>query len=44
MTESNRLFVDADPPPSLLALLKTLEPIEDEFPEITDPKPDPIDL
>ncbi len=27
---------------SLLALLKTLEPIEEEFSEITDPKPDQV--
>ncbi len=42
--EGNRLIVEAVPPRSLLALLKTLSPIEDEFPEIADPKPDPVDL
>lgn len=42
--EGNRLIVEPTPPRSLLALLRTLSPIEDDFPEITDPKPDPVDL
>ncbi len=31
-------------PPSLLDLLKTLQPIEEDFTPISDPAPQPVDL
>ncbi len=42
--EGNRLIIEPVPPKSLLALLATLEPIDEEFPEIEDLPPDPVDL
>lgn len=42
--EGNRLIVEAVPPRSLLLLLKTLTPIDDDFPPIADPLPDPVEL
>lgn len=41
--EGERLIIEPSPAKSLLALLRTLEPIEDEFPEINDPAPEPIE-
>jgi hypothetical protein len=32
------------PPKSLLKLLTTLRPLNEEFPEIADPVPDPVDV
>jgi antitoxin VapB len=34
--DGNRLIIEPVPPRSLLALLATLEPVEDEFPEVSD--------
>lgn len=42
--EGQRLILEPAPPASLLALLSTLEPWEEEFPEIADPHPDPVEL
>ncbi len=42
--ENGRLVIEPTPPNDLLALLATLEPIEDEFPEFEDPPPEPFDL
>jgi antitoxin VapB len=42
--EDGRLIVEPAPPASLLALLATLEPIDEEFPVIADPIPDAVDL
>lgn len=42
--EGDRLIIEPAPARSLLALLATLEPLEDTFPEISDPPPDPVDL
>lgn len=42
--EGTRLVIEPAPPRSLLALLATLEPIDDEFPPISDPPPEPFDL
>lgn len=39
-----RLILEPAKPKSLLALLKTLKPISEEFPTITDSSPEPIDL
>lgn len=42
--DGDRLVLTPARPPSLLALLATLEPIEDEFPPIEDPAPRPVAL
>jgi antitoxin VapB len=42
--EGDRLVIEAAPPKSLLALLKTLEPIEDDFGPIDDLPAEPVDL
>jgi len=42
--ENGRLVLEPAPPKSLLALLATLQPIAEEFPEINDPAPEPVEL
>ena len=42
--EGDRLVIEPKKKKSLLALLDTLEPLEEEFPEIVDLPPDPVDL
>ncbi len=42
--EGARLVIEAAPKRSLLEFLKTLEPIEEDFPIIERPPPDPFDL
>jgi len=42
--EGERLIIEPAPKKSLLALLATMEPIDEEFPEIKDPPPEPVDL
>jgi len=42
--EGARLVIEAAPKKSLLELLMTLEPIEDDFPTIERPPPEPVDL
>lgn len=42
--ENGRLVIEPAPPRSLLALLASLEPIDEAFPEIDDPAPEPVDL
>ena len=42
--EGERLIIEPAPAKSLLAWLATLEPIEEEFPEIDDPAPEPVEL
>lgn len=42
--EEGRLIIEPAPPPSLLALLATLEPIDDDFGDIPDSPPEPVDL
>lgn len=39
-----RLIVEAAPPRSLLALLKTLRPLDESFPRISKLKHQPVDL
>jgi antitoxin VapB len=36
--------IEPVPRKSLLELLATLEPLDEEFPEIEDPPPEPFDL
>jgi antitoxin VapB len=42
--EGEKLIIEATPPRSLLALLATLKPIEEDFPPIPDPAPAPVEL
>jgi antitoxin VapB len=39
-----RLIIEPALPRSLLALLDTLDELEEEFPEIDDPPPEPVDI
>jgi antitoxin VapB len=42
--EGHRLIIEPVPPRSLLALLSTLEPIDEDFPNVSDLPIDPVDL
>ncbi|MBS0642164.1 MAG: AbrB/MazE/SpoVT family DNA-binding domain-containing protein [Proteobacteria bacterium] len=42
--EGDRLIIEPAPAHSLLSLLATLEPLDDAFPEIVDPAPDPVSI
>lgn len=42
--EGERLIIEPAEPKSLLTLLATLAPIEEEFPSIPDPHPESVDL
>ncbi len=42
--EGPRLIIEPAPKKSLLEILKSLEPIEEDFPEIDDPPSEPVDL
>jgi antitoxin VapB len=42
--EGDRLIIEPAPPQSLLAILRELPPLEEEFPEIADPQPEPVEL
>lgn len=41
--DGERLIIEP-PPRSLLAVLATLSPLDDDFAQIDDPVPDPVDL
>lgn len=41
--EGERLIIEAAPLRSLRAILASLEPIEEDFPPIDDPAPEPLD-
>ena len=42
--EGDRLVIEPAPPQSLLAVLADLSPLDDDFPQIDDPPPAPVDL
>ncbi len=42
--EGDKIIIEPAPKKSLLELLDTLEPIEEEFPEIEDLPPEPVDF
>ncbi len=42
--EGERLIIEPAPPKSLLALVATLGPLDEEFPPIPDPAPDSVEL
>ena len=42
--EDNRLIIEPAPPKSLLAVLATLKPLDEDFPPIREPAVDPVEL
>lgn len=42
--EGERLIIEPAPPKSLLAVLSTLKPLDQDFPPINDTPPTPVDL
>ena len=42
--EGGRLVIEPAAPQSLLALLRTLKPIDEDFAPVPDPAPGPVDL
>ena len=42
--EGDRLVIEPAAPRSLLALLNRLKPLDEDFPPIRDPAPDPVEL
>ena len=42
--EGNKLIIEAKARPSLAQLLATLEPLDEDWPEIEDLPPEPVDL
>jgi antitoxin VapB len=42
--EGDRLIIESTPPKSLLAVLATLKTLHEDFPPISDPPPNPVDL
>ena len=42
--EGNKLIIETPPPRSLLALLATLDPIDESFDPFDDPTPEPVAL
>ena len=42
--DGDRLIIEPAPPKSLLSVLAELSPIDEDFPEIDDPVPTPVDL
>jgi antitoxin VapB len=42
--EGERLVIEPCAPKSLLALLKTLPPLDADFPPIADPSPEPVEF
>ena len=42
--EGDRLIIEPAQPTSLLGVLATLDPLDEDFPEIDDPPPGPVEL
>lgn len=42
--EGEKLIIEPMPPKSLLSLLATLAPLDEDFPPLNDPPPDDVDL
>jgi antitoxin VapB len=42
--DGDRLIIEAAAPKSLLAVLASLSPLDEEFPEVDDPVPGPVDF
>jgi antitoxin VapB len=42
--DGDKLIIEPAPPRSLLAVLATLAPLDDDFPPIPDPPPRPVEI
>ena len=42
--EGKRLIIEPAPRKSLLAVLKTLEPLDEDFPVVNDSPPEPVEI
>ena len=42
--EGDHLIIEPAPPRTLLALLDTLQPIKEDFADVSDPAPEPVEL
>jgi antitoxin VapB len=42
--EGDKLIIEPAPPKSLLAVLATLKPLDEDFPPVRDLPPNPVDL
>jgi antitoxin VapB len=42
--EGEKLIIEPAPPRSLLAVLKTLSALDEDFPRISDPPPAPVEI
>jgi len=42
--EGEKLIIEPAPPRSLLGVLATLQPLDEDFPPVSDSAPDPVDL
>ena len=42
--EGEKLIIEPAPPRSLLGVLATLQPLDEDFPPVSDSFPDPVDL
>ncbi len=42
--DGDRLIIEPTPRKSLLEVLRDLKPIDEDFPEIPDPPPEPVEL
>ena len=42
--EGKRLIIEPAAPKSLLAVLKTLKPLREDFPSVEDSRPEPVDF
>ena len=42
--EGKKLIIEPAPQKSLLAVLKTLKPLHEDFPPVADSEPEPVDL
>jgi antitoxin VapB len=42
--EDGRLVIEPAAPASLIEYLRQMEPVDEEWPEIEDPPPEPVDL
>jgi len=42
--EGGRLIIEVSPPKTLLAVLASLSSLDEDFPSIEDPVPNPVDL
>jgi len=42
--EGERLIIEVSPPKTLLAVLASLSSLDEDFPSIEDPVPNPVDL